>query len=339
MGDINRAYTWAIQTCNAPNIGYSQAYRNQQTINGITYYDCSSFINYALLAGGFETPGYAPNNNAFTTYTQADVLIGLGFSEVNAGGEYLAGDIGLSSYHTEMCYKGGTGGGYFMGAHTDNAPLPDQVSIDENYFTSFPRLFRYGDGGASGYGSSLYVVSALCGNAWRESTINPGLHQVGGSAFGLFQWDGSRRDLLYQWLSDNNYEQTSPQGQMQYLVIENDWQGSFGGISSLEEFLMSSSSDIPLLTEAFMRCWERPGIPELGQRIEWAKQCYDFISANAQNSSINTWYITDSYLTQDQSLNNAVLMYRFFSAGGGGGGVESKKIKKMKTWMKIRYHI
>ena len=52
MPDINKAYSWAIQTCNAPNVGYSNAYRNQQTVGGITYYDCSSFINYALLAGG-----------------------------------------------------------------------------------------------------------------------------------------------------------------------------------------------------------------------------------------------------------------------------------------------
>ena len=41
MGDINKAYTWAIQTCNAPNVGYSQTYRNKQTVGGVTYYDCS----------------------------------------------------------------------------------------------------------------------------------------------------------------------------------------------------------------------------------------------------------------------------------------------------------
>lgn len=51
MPDINKSYSWAIETCNAPNVGYSNAYRNQQTVGGITYYDCSSFINYALLAG------------------------------------------------------------------------------------------------------------------------------------------------------------------------------------------------------------------------------------------------------------------------------------------------
>ena len=53
MPNINQAYSWAVNTCNASNVGYSQTYRNQQTIGGITYYDCSSFIWYSLIAGGF----------------------------------------------------------------------------------------------------------------------------------------------------------------------------------------------------------------------------------------------------------------------------------------------
>lgn len=342
MPDINRAYSWAIQTCNAPNVGYSQSYRNQQTINGITYYDCSSFINYALLAGGFETPDYAPNNNAFTTYTEASELIRLGFTEVDASGEYLAGDIGLSSGHTEMCYQGGNGKGIFMGAHTSNASLANQVSIgssngDETYQRSFPRLFRYGDGGASGYGSSIYVVSALAGNAWRESHINPTLSQIGGGAFGLFQWDGDRKTALLKWLSENGYENTSPIGQMQYLIVEGDWIGSFGGISSLEEFLTSTSTDIAMLTEAFCTCWERPGVPALAERINFANQALEFIKINANNTSIVDWETEPMYyLSEGQALHNAVLMYRFYSAGGGGGGTNRKK-RKIPLWMMCRY--
>lgn len=339
MSDINRAYTWAIQTCNAPNIGYSQAYRNAQTVNGITYYDCSSFINYALLAGGFETPNYAPNNNAFTTFTEPSELLRLGFTEVEAQGVYLAGDIGVSESHTEMCYKGGMGGGFFMGAHTDNAPLENQVSIDENYFTSFPRLFRYKEGGAIGVGSSAYVISALAGNAWVESHINPTVHQTDGGAFGMFQWDGSRRDSLLEWLNENGYQPDSPIGQMQYLIIENDWQGSHGGITSLEDFFKSESTDINVLTEAFCLCWERPGVPNMEERISFAKDAYTYIIAHANDSTIIDWQTEPMYyLSKEQALNNAVLMYRFFSAGGGGGGTPSVKRKKMPIWMMIKYY-
>lgn len=348
MPDINKAYSWAIQTCNAQNVGYSQSYRNQQTINGITYYDCSSFINYSLLAGGFTTPAYAPLHNAFTTYTQASELLRLGFTEVNASGEILPGDIGLSSGHTEMCYKGGTGKAVFMGAHTDNAPLANQVSIgssggNPNYERSFPRIFRYGSGGASGYGTSIYVVSALAGNSWRESHINPALSQIDGTAYGMFQWDGNRKTALFNWLSTNGFSRIDGNAQLQYLIVEDDWIGTSGGISSLTDFLQSPSTDIELLTTAFCNCWERPGVPALQERIEFANDALDFISANANNSDINTWEIQPEnggiYLSRQQALKNAVMMYRYLSAGGGGGGTPSSHISRMPVWMMIRYHI
>ena len=227
MPDINTAYTWAITCCNLPNVGYSQAYRNQQTVNGITYYDCSSFINYALLAGGWTTPGYAPSSNAFTTYTMEGVLQGLGFSQVDPTGLILPGDIGVSDTHTEMCYKQGTGSAVFMGAHTDNAPLANQVSIGSSggnvdYQRTFPRLWRYGEGasGEVGYtwitgGNSEYfedygdkqknnaacifsyfyfkgwtinAIAGLCGNIMQESKFNPALIEIGGTGHGLVQW-------------------------------------------------------------------------------------------------------------------------------------------------------
>ena len=343
MPDINKAYTWAIQTCNAPNVGYSQTYRNQKTVNGVTYYDCSSFINYALVYGGFSTPNYAPSKNAFTTKSEAKVLIDLGFVEVDSNAEYLAGDIGLSSSHTEMCYKGGNGKGIFMGAHTSNAKLDNQVSIGSSggnatYERSFPRLFRYGNG-ATRFGSSLYVISALCGNAWRESTINPELQQKGGSAYGIFQWDGGRRDNLFNWLDSNNYKRNDGTAQCNYLVIEDDWVGSYGGISSLTDFLASDSDDVEMLTTAFMKCWERPGVEALPERIEKARLCGAYIIAHAQDNNINEWITSKDYLSENESLNNAVMLYRYFSAGGGGGGLPWLKKKKMPIWMMIRYKL
>ena len=224
MPDINAAYTWAVTCCSLPNVGYSQPYRNQQTVNGITYYDCSSFINYALLAGGWVTPGYAPSSNSFITYTMEGVLQGLGFTQVDPTGLILPGDIGVSDTHTEMCYKQGTGSAVFMGAHTDSAPLANQVSIGSSggnvdYQRTFPRLWRYG-GGASGEvgytwitgGNSEYfedygdkqknnaacifsyfyfkgwTINAIAGNIMQESKFNPALIEIGGTGHGLVQW-------------------------------------------------------------------------------------------------------------------------------------------------------
>lgn len=227
MPSINGAYTWAVNCCNLPNVGYSQAYRNQQTVNGITYYDCSSFINYALLAGGWSTPGYAPNSNAFTTYDMEGVLQQLGFTRVTDS-IIKPGDIGVSDTHTEMCYKGGTGKAVFMGAHGRNGiALVNQVSIgsssgDPNYERTFPRIWRYGDGtsGEVGYtwiigtdseyfedygdkqknnaaciysffyfkGWTLQAIAGFCGNVMQESKFNPALIEVGGTGHGLVQW-------------------------------------------------------------------------------------------------------------------------------------------------------
>lgn len=340
MPDINRAYSWMIETCNNPHVGYSQAYRNQRTINGITYYDCSSMINYALLEGGWETPNYAPAHNSFTTVTMNAELLRLGFVEVDASGLLLPGDIGWKPGHTEMCYEQGTGKAIFMGAHTDNAPLPDQVSIGFGKPVSWSRVFRYGDGGAVGYGSSIYVVSALAGNAWRESHINPTLSQIGGGAFGMFQWDGGRRDALKAWLKENGYAETDPIGQMKYLIVEGDWMGEYAGISSLDEFMTSPSTDVHQLTRAFCTCWERPGKPEMEERIQFAMDALAFIGQHANDTSISTWETEPMYyLSREQALRNAVLMYRFYSAGGGGGGTPGTKKKKMPAWMKINYYL
>ncbi len=126
MPSIDNSYVWAVNTCNAPNIGYSQEYRDQETVNGITYYDCSSFIWYALKAGGFPLTG-----SPFITGTMINVLTSLGFTEYPIHTTaWLPGDICWRDGHTEMVFQGaGIGDGYTMGAHSARLPLADQVSI------------------------------------------------------------------------------------------------------------------------------------------------------------------------------------------------------------------
>lgn len=163
---------------------------------------------------------------------------------------------------------------------------------------------------------SIYVVSALAGNSWRESHVNPTLHQLGGGAFGLFQWDGGRRDNLKAWLQNNGYSATDPYGQMQYLIVEDDWIGTYAGISSLTDFLNSDSTNITDLTTAFEKCWERAGVPALEERIDFANKALSYIGEHYDDASITSW-ITEPmyYLSEAQALNNAVLMYRYYSGG------------------------
>lgn len=159
MPNITDSWNWAVSTCEAANVGYSQGYRNAQTVNGITYYDCSSFIWYALKNGSFDVNaayqaamGYAYSGNAITTSYERAWLIALGFSPIDKTGEWKAGDICWRSGHTEMVYEGGTGKGRTMGAHSSSKPLADQVSIYQDFtpYTKWGEIFRYGGGGGGG---------------------------------------------------------------------------------------------------------------------------------------------------------------------------------------------
>lgn len=344
MASLTDAFNWAVDICNNPNIRYNQSYRNGgKDPDGYTCYDCSSFINYALLAGGWSTPGYAPNANAFTTYTMIPVLESLGFKEVSASGEIRPGDIGWNNAHTEMAYSSGTNGkAVFMGAHGRNGVAGvNQVSIgsssgDKNYKRSFDKIFRYDEGPVE-LGRSLYVISAIAGNMDAESTLSPGTwesltvrnwdsqysNNTGG--YGLGQWTNvgtSRGRLwgLYSWLSESGYSTDSGEGQCAYVVEENYWTPRSGyPFQTLTEFLESTSTDIDMLTGAWNVCWE--GIPLNTSRYALSRHYYDVISSRMNDTSITNWVARNAFLSQPERDNNAVMLWRSMRGKVQDGGV------------------
>lgn len=367
MPNLSKSFQWWINTCNAPNVGYNMDWRNQQTRNGITYYDCSSFVWYGLIDGGFDcVRAYNGQTWPFATDTMASdsnpVLQRLGFTRIMKAqwpNVLKAGDIlidpsirqnGRTIYvgHTEVVYADGPKDSVqTMGAHNNDYALPDQVSINSGPTGTgrYKYLCRLGAGGVTGFGSSLYVIAALCGNLWQESTINPALHQQGGgTAYGLFQWDGSRKTALLNWLSQNGYSADSAEGQIAYFIHEDFWSAkpisTSNGIHNLTEFLQSSITDIDLLTEIFCDCWEIAGTPMMANRKRYARECYDYIMQNGNTGSINEWKVNlTGYLVPEDSFNNAVMFYRNFSAGGGGGwpfGMPPRYPHKMPVWMMTR---
>lgn len=147
-GDIQGFVNWCIEKCNDPNVGYSQAHREEETISGKTYYDCSSFIWYGLKHNGFDIDATGHPNYAFNTTAMPSDLPLMGFVEIDRNGELLPGDIGVTTTHAEVVYEGGTGQGKFMGAHNDSLPFADQVSIN-NYITpgtDFDSIWRFQGG-------------------------------------------------------------------------------------------------------------------------------------------------------------------------------------------------
>lgn len=356
MPDINRAYQWAINTCNAPNVGYSNDYRNQQTVNGITYYDCSSFIWYALLEGGFDVEdayltatGKSYKGNAITTANERAWLIALGFVEVPLSGEWLPGDIlwrDTPHGHTEMVYTGGTGQGISMGAHQSGIALDKQVSINTYTGTAanWGSLWRYGGGASAGI--SIYVIAAICGNWYQESHINPGYWE-GGSAqswnvlnrgYGLGQWTNvehpGRLETMIDWLTSNGYAVDDGYGQLAYFLHEDYWlPGSDPDASqyaTLTDFLQSTSTDMEHLVRAFCRGWE--GISgNIEARVENAEIVLSYLREHGNDTTITSWIVGNRALTRAEANNNAVLIFRWLGAGGGGGGTGTAR--KMPVWM------
>ena len=155
-------HRWAVNKCNDAHVGYSQAYRNQQRVGGITYYDCSSFVWFALKAAGFPLGDGWP----FTTFTMGSALKALGFTEMSTNRSWLPGDILVrnrtNTQHTEIVYDTSR---RTMGAHTDGVPLADQVSITSASTPSqWDKLYRYQDGGG-GDGWSVSWVTRVSDNA------------------------------------------------------------------------------------------------------------------------------------------------------------------------------
>lgn len=325
MADINKFYQLVIQACNDPFIGYSQSQRRTITL-GVsyrTYCDCSSLESWALTLSGFFT-----NNPWFATSNEANYLTQAGFRQVPISGEWKPGDIVLKPGHTEVVYQGRV----TMGAHTDGIAFADQVSINNkatnpSYYTSCWRYQNGASGGEPETNISIYVAAAIIGNWMRESTNNPGIWQgltVGTGGYGLGQWSGSRRDDLINWLNSNGYSQDDGDGQIKFFIEENDWSETLSTplhFSNLQEFLLSTSTDIDALTETFCNAWERAGISALEERKRYAHMAYDYLLVHGSDTGIN-WIKGNYYLNETQMLNNAIRIYQQLSLliGGSVGG-------------------
>lgn len=342
MPNINASYQWVIQKCNDPNVRYSMDVnkRNGVIIDGLQYYDCSSLMFWALDAGGFPVVSIY-GNSAFTTYDMGPVLLQLGFVTVSRTGQLLPADIGVhhrgsAGGHTEMCYRGGSGQGYFMGAHGSSLAPANQVSINDynTQGTYWDEIYRYG-GGASGDEVSIYVIAAICGNFFAESGVNPaiweslvvrpwdGMYYQNTGGYGLGQWTNTsstnmRLLNLHNWVNQNGYADGDGYGQLGFLLHENYWTPTSieqSAYNSLTDFLHSTSTDINTLTREYMFHWEGINNGTLSTRQQFAQDAYNYIVAHFDDSSINTWVSGNNYISQNDALNNCVLIARYLSTG------------------------
>ena len=305
MANIQAAYDWAIETCSNPNVGYSQSYRNQRTINGITYYDCSSFIWYALIAGGWDMVGTF-GTWPFTTSTMDKALLKLGFAKFPASEPWKKGDILLRSGHTEMAFDETR----TMGAHTANAPLAEQVSVNANDSRNngWVSLYRWGEGAASEWikgnrylsqsemqnnativrsylsaqGWTLEAICGLLGNMQKESTVNPGIWQnltEGSGGYGLVQWTPYTN--WSNWATQHGYAMDDGNGQLDWINTETvpfgQWIETSEYPISFDEFKASTQTP-EYLADCFLKNFERPAEINQPDRQEFARYWFEWFN-------------------------------------------------------------
>ena len=315
MPNLSTTYQYVIDACNDPNIGYSQGYTERRSItlgvNYRTYCDCSSLMSKALTVGG-----YLKNNPWFGTGEERTYLRSAGWQQFPISGEWRPGDILWRSGHTEMVYSGGTGKGVTMGAHgVKGKEFPDQVSIrtSDSYASSWSELYRdptqtveaykwhmsnsylseYGDDmTANAYmvyqyfrdlGFTDQSIAGLLGNMQQESTINPGLWentpaQSGG--YGLVQWTPASGWFNYASAHNIDTTDADESGDGQCACVNNctndgQWIPTGSYPYTWAEF--AQLTDVHEAVKAFMYEYERPGIPALQNRLDFADHWYDVI--------------------------------------------------------------
>lgn len=306
MASIQTAYEWAIEKCNAPNIGYSQANRMGKTVNGITYYDCSSFIWFALKAGGFDVvKANGDSTWAFTTGTMANALRLLGFTKMGTAQPWKPGDILLRTGHTELAFDGN----HTMGAHSSKVPLEQQVSINSNPYnaSSWLELWRYKGGAKTNWikgnrylstgemqnnaqiifnalllkGWTKNAIAGMLGNMQKESTINPGIWQNLNPnpllGWGLVQWTPSTN--FTDWAAANGY--ANDDGDAQLIWIDTvtasvgQWIPTTQYPETFGEFKVSTQTP-EYLADCFLKNFERPGEIDQPDRQRYARYWFDW---------------------------------------------------------------
>lgn len=199
---------------------------------------------------------------------------------------------------------------------------------------------------------SIYVVSAMAGNFWQESSLNPGIWQnlnVGtwtdlNAGYGLGQWTNTGGDThgrLYQvheWLVSNGYAIDDGDGQATYIIEEDYWtpKAEYLQFHTLTDFLTSDSTDIETLTHAWNWCWEGIHDATWDTRVAYARNCLTFIEQHKDDTSITDWIVGNRFLSDSERYNNAVMLYRLL--GGDSPTPHPTKRKKMPLWMMLRYY-
>lgn len=227
------------------------------------------------------------------------------------------------------------------------------------------KLAYYGEMFGSGLTVSDLVISAICGNFWRESTVNAGIWESlivmpwdyiynysdpnkGGYGIGGFTntqgpYGADMRLLrMHDWCVDNGYAVDDGNAQLYYIVfVERLWAGHYQN-DDFDDYLSSTETDLYTLVDQWCRYWE--GVPgnAMPERFSYAEQAYDYIQAHKNDDpSTYHWVAGNRFLTTAETLNNVMCLYFWFKSyytpsDGGGGGDGKRRKGKLPVWLMLR---
>ena len=169
--------------------------------------------------------------------------------------------------------------------------------------------------------NNLYVIAAICGNFWQESTVNPGIWEnltPNAPGFGLGQWTDNppqvmRRTSLFNWLDANGYARDSGDGQLNFLVVENLWIPSLiqpSAYNTLTDFFQSTSTNLYDLVLEWMYHWE--GINDGTDTIRYNAAQDILLQLQNDDGSRMPWYTSNSYNTMNYARWNSLPIKVFF---------------------------
>lgn len=192
----------------------------------------------------------------------------------------------------------GTGTGAVVGS--DNA---EKIF---NYLTSTPFA------GLGGKPMTAIQAIGVLGNFALESGLDPGQAQIGGSAYGIAQWDGGRRTQLENYARSQGKPVSSLELQLSFLKTELDgWEGTNLVAGGFSEVTTPAQA-----TETFLVSFERAGVPHLDRRLKLAEEFYARFGSTggtvatvgnpcgvAGGGSPTGNFMSDSFITYSQCTN------------------------------------
>lgn len=153
-GSVAAMWAWAVDRITNYSCAYTQSLevspgapygkRNMGYVDGKYWFDCASFVYFALIGGGFPAGDYYGSGHYAPNVTGlVGILPQMGFTSYPAASStWQAGDI-LIKYrtHTEICYAPPS---RTMGAHSTAGGVT--INAGDSTKSYYDVLFRYEEG-------------------------------------------------------------------------------------------------------------------------------------------------------------------------------------------------